>query len=140
MKIAIVGGGKLGSKVVSTLANGDHAIAVIDKDESVINKISQAYDVLTIVGNAKSVSFLEENEIGTYDFLLACTNDDEKNLVIASFAKKLGCKKVIARVRDPEHMNQFDFIKENFDIDYVVNPDLTITNVIYKYLIEKRRP
>ncbi len=137
MKIAIVGCGKLGIKVISALANGDHAIAVIDKDESVINKISQSYDVLTIVGNAKSVSFLEENEIGTYDFLLACTDDDEKNLVVASFAKKIGCKKVIARLRDPEHMNQFDFIKQNYDIDFIVNPDLTITNEIYKYLVDK---
>ncbi len=34
-------------------------------------------------------------------------------------------------------MNQLDFIKELMNIDYIVNPDLSITMEIYKYLIEK---
>ena len=58
-------------------------------------------------------------------------------MIIASFAKKMGCSKVIARVRDPEHMNQIDFIKETLNIDHIVNPDLSITLEIYKYLVEK---
>lgn len=137
MKIAIVGAGKLGVKVANALLGGDHSITVIDKSEDKINKISQQLDVLTVHGNAKQISLLKEHEIGTFDFLLAATESDEKNIVITSFAKKLGCSKVIARVRDPEHMNQLDFIKETMNIDHIVNPDMAITNEIYKYLVEK---
>ncbi len=137
MKIAIVGAGKLGFKVLTALASGDHSIIVIDTNESVLRKISQNYDVMTVSGNGKKISLLKEHQIGSYDFLIACTDSDETNIVIASFAKKLGCAKVIARVRDPEHMNQIDFIKENMGIDHIVNPDLSITNEIYKYLVEK---
>lgn len=137
MKIAIVGAGKLGIKVANALLGGDHSITIIDKNEDVLNKISQQLDVLTVCGNAKQISLLKEHEIGTFDFLLAVTGSDEKNIVIASFAKKLGCSKVIARVRDPEHMNQLDFIKETMNIDHIVNPDMAITNEIYKYLVEK---
>ncbi len=137
MKIAIVGAGKLGIKVANALLGGDHSITIIDKNEDVLNKISQQLDVLTVCGNAKQISLLKEHEIGTFDFLLAVTGSDEKNIVIASFAKKLGCSKVIARVRDPEHMNQLDFIKETMSIDHIVNPDMAITNEIYKYLVEK---
>lgn len=137
MKIAIVGAGKLGIKVANALLGGDHSITIIDKNEDVLNKVSQQLDVLTVCGNAKQISLLKEHEIGTFDFLLAVTGSDEKNIVIASFAKKLGCSKVIARVRDPEHMNQLDFIKETMNIDHIVNPDMAITNEIYKYLVEK---
>ncbi len=137
MKIAIVGAGKLGIKVANALLGGDHSITIIDKNEDVLNKVSQQLDVLTVCGNAKQISLLKEHEIGTFDFLLAVTGSDEKNIVIASFAKKLGCSKVIARVRDPEHMNQLDFIKETMSIDHIVNPDMAITNEIYKYLVEK---
>ena len=137
MKIAIVGAGKLGIKVANALLGCDHSITIIDKNEDVLNKISQQLDVLTVCGNAKQISLLKEHEIGTFDFLLAVTGSDEKNIVIASFAKKLGCSKVIARVRDPEHMNQLDFIKETMSIDHIVNPDMAITNEIYKYLVEK---
>lgn len=137
MKIAIVGAGKLGMKVTNALVGGNHAITIIDKSENVINRISQQYDVLTVVGNAKQISLLKKCAINTFDFLIACTESDEKNIIIAAFAKKMGCSKVIARVRDPEHMNQMDFIKETMNIDHIVNPDLSITNEIYKYLVEK---
>lgn len=137
MKVAIVGAGKLGLKVTAALLGGDHSITVIDKNENVLSKISQQMDVMTVSGNGKSTSLLRECGVETFDFLLASTESDEENIVIAAFAKKLGCTKVIARVRDPEHMNQIDFIKETMNIDHVVNPDFAITLEIYKYLVEK---
>ena len=137
MKVAIIGAGKLGTKVATALLGGDHAITVIDINEEKLNKISQQMDVLTVIGNGLSVKLLESCGINKFDFLIASTGSDEHNIVIASFAKKLGCSKVIARVRDPEHMKQIDFIKETMNIDHVVNPDLAITLEIYKYLVEK---
>ena len=137
MRVAIVGAGKLGLKVTAALLGGDHSITVIDKNEDVLSKISQQMDVMTVSGNGKSTSLLKECGVESFDFLLASTESDEENIVIASFAKSLGCTKVIARVRDPEHMNQIDFIKETMNIDHVVNPDLAITLEIYKYLVEK---
>ncbi len=137
MKIAIVGAGKLGNKLITALSGSNHSLIVIDDRAEVINKVSQFYDVMTITGNGKQLSFLKENGIGSCDFLIACTDSDEANIVIATMAKSIGCKKVIARVRDPEYMNHMDSIKEFFSIDYTVNPDLAITNEIYKYLVEK---
>ena len=137
MKVAIVGAGKLGVKVATALLGGDHYITVIDKNEAVLNRISQQMDVMTVAGNGKNIKLLENCGITSFDFLLASTDSDEKNIIIASFAKKLGCSKVIARVRDPEHMKQLDFIKETMNIVHVVNPDLSITMEIYKDLVEK---
>ncbi len=137
MKVAVVGTGKLGTKVTEALVEGGHSVLVIDKNEEVLDKLSSQLDVMTVNENGKEIRVLRRLDIHTYDFLLACTNSDEKNIVIASFAKSLGCSKVIARVRDPEHMNQFDFIKDTMRIDYIVNPDLSITIEIYKYLVEK---
>jgi K+ transport systems, NAD-binding component len=137
MKVAIVGAGKLGIKITEALLGGDYSITIIDKDEALLQKLSSQMDLMTIAGNAKQISLLEDMGIGSYDFLISATNSDEKNIVICSFAKTLGCKKVIARVRDPEHMNQLDFIKEKMGIDYIINPDLAITLEIFKYLVEK---
>ena len=131
MKIAIVGAGKLGLKVAEALLGGDHSVTIIDKNNAVLQKLSSQMDVLAINSDAKQVSELRDLDIASYDYLLAATDEDEKNIIIASFAKKLGCTKVIARVRDPEHMNQLDFIRENMGLDYIVNPDLSITVEIY---------
>lgn len=137
MNVAIVGAGKLGFRVAASLLGGDYAITIIDKNETVLNKLSQQLDVMTVNADARDIGVLKGLNIKTFNYLLAATDNDETNIVIASFAKRLGCRRVIARVRDPEHMNHFGFIKDTMGIDSIVNPDLAITVEIYKYLVEK---
>lgn len=137
MDIAIVGAGKMGQKVANALLGGDHSVTVIDPSEKTLQKLALQMDIMTVVGNGKQVSVLKDLQISHFDFLLALTGNDELNITIAAFAKKLGCKQVIARVREPEHMDQFDFIKSTMGIDFLVNPDMAISNEIYKYLVEK---
>jgi len=127
MKVAIVGAGKLGLRIAEALIDGDYEITII----------SQKLDVLTVLGDAKKIDFLKSIQIETYDFLFSASNSDEVNILVASFSKALGCKYVSARVRDPEHMKQIDFIREKMYIDFIVNPDLLITQEIHKYLVEK---
>ena len=137
MKIAIVGAGKLGRNVATALLGGDHSVTLIDTNEELLEKISSQMDVMVVHGNAKEIKILKQLDIDSYDYLIATTFNDEANIIIASFAKKLGCNKVVARVRDPEHMQQINFIKETMDIDHIVNPNQGITVEIYKYLAEK---
>ncbi|TDP57477.1 Trk system potassium transporter TrkA [Aminicella lysinilytica] len=137
MNVAIVGAGKLGFKVAEALIGGDYSITIIDKNDAILQKLSQQLDVMTINDDARQISVLKRINISSFEYLLAVTGNDETNIIIASFAKKLGCDHVIARVREPEHMSQFDFIKESMGIDSIVNPDMAITVEIYKYLAEK---
>ena len=127
MKVVIVGAGKLGLKVATALIGGDHAVTIIDTDEELLSKISSQIDVMTVNSNAKEIKTLKRINISSYDFLITTTGNDETNIVISAFAKSLGCSKVIARVRDPEHMQQINFIKDVMDIDHIVNPDIGIT-------------
>ena len=137
MKIAIVGAGELGWRVADALVEGDHSVTVVDLDEKELQKLSSQLEVMTINANAKEIETLDDMGIENYDYLVSVTENDETNIVIASIAKKMGCTKVIARLRDPEYMDQMDFMKENFNIDSIVNPAATVTNEIYKYLVEK---
>ena len=137
MNVVIVGAGKLGQKVTESLIDGNYEITVIDKNEATLTKMSQSFDIMTVNEDARQISVLESIDIDNCDYLLTSTGNDEVNILIAGFAKRLGCRHVIACVREPEHMNQFDFIKDTLDIDTIVNPDMSITLEIYKYLAEK---
>ncbi len=137
MKIVIVGAGKLGLRVAEALIGGDHSITMIDNDEAALNNLSSQLDVMTVFANGKQISVLKDIHIDSYDFLIATTDSDETNILICNFAKKLGCERVIARVRDPEHVNQLGFIKEATGIDHIINPDYSIAVEIYKFLAEK---
>ncbi|MDR3363601.1 MAG: Trk system potassium transporter TrkA [Clostridiales Family XIII bacterium] len=137
MKIAIVGAGKLGLRLVDVLKGGDHVITLIDKDEELISRLAASLDIATVAGNAKEVSLLEEIGIKDFDYFITTTDRDEKNIVIGATAKRLGVPKIIARIRDPEHYRQYEFLKETFGIDYIVNPDRSVAEEINKYLVEK---
>lgn len=137
MKVAIVGAGKLGITITEALLGSGYEVTLIDLNSDLLQKVGSQLDLLTVTGNAKNISLLRDLKINSYDYLVAVTDDDEKNIVICSFAKKLGCSNVIARIRGPEYVNQLDFIKEAMNIDFIVNPDLSIANEIYKYLVEK---
>ncbi len=137
MKVAIVGAGKLGLNITEALIGSGYELLLIDKDPSLLQKTSNYLDLLTISGNAKNLDVLRDAKIETCDYLVAVTDNDEKNILICSLAKKLGCPNVIARIRDPEYVRHLPFIKEAMNIDYIVNPDLSIANEIYKYLVEK---
>ena len=137
MKIIILGAGKLGLRLVEALLDGDYDVTLVDNDEEKLSRLAQQYDVMTVAGDAKTVETLREVNAAEADFLLSATTSDDTNILAASFAKALGCKYAAARVRDPEHMNQLEFIREHCNIDMIINPDLLITGEIYRYLIDK---
>ncbi len=137
MKVAIVGAGKQGLAITQALLGGGNEITLIDMNEALIQRVSGRYDILTVTANAKQVDVMRDLKIWTYDLLIAATDEDDRNMVICSFAKQLGCPQVIARVRSPEHVEQLDFIMHTLHIDHIVNPDLACATEIYKYLTEK---
>ena len=137
MNIAIIGGGKLGIKVCEALVGGDYSITIVDTNDALLDRLSQQFDVMTVNEDARDINVLKEIGISKFQYVLVATGRDETNLVIGGFAKKLGCHRVIVRVRDPEYMKHFEFIRTSMGIDYIVNPDFAITMEIYKYLSEK---
>ena len=137
MNIAIIGGGKLGIKVCEALVGGDYSITIVDTNDALLDRLSQQFDVMTVNEDARDINVLKEIGINKFQYVLVATGRDETNLVIGGFAKKLGCPRVIVRVRDPEYMKHFEFIRTSMGIDYIVNPDFAITMEIYKYLSEK---
>lgn len=137
MNIAIIGGGKLGIKVCEALVGGDYSITIVDTNDALLDRLSQQFDVMTVNEDVRDINVLKEIGINKFQYVLVATGRDETNLVIGGFAKKLGCHRVIVRVRDPEYMKHFEFIRTSMGIDYIVNPDFAITMEIYKYLSEK---
>ncbi len=137
MKVAIVGAGKLGTAIAEAMIKGSNDITVMDTNEERIQAINQSLDLFTVNADAKQTESLREMGIGNYDLLISATDNDEKNIVICAFAKKLGCKTVIARVREPEHLDQLDFIRENMGIDHIINPDKDCADVIFNYITQQ---
>ena len=137
MKIAIVGAGKLGTAIAEALIGGGHEITLLDSSEERSQSISQNLDVFTITADAKQTDVLRDMRISEYDVLISTTDNDEKNILVCAFAKKLGCRVTIARVRAPEHVEQLDFIKDSMGIDFIINPDKACADEIFKFVTQQ---
>ncbi|NLW22900.1 MAG: Trk system potassium transporter TrkA [Tissierellia bacterium] len=134
MKVMIVGAGKLGYKLAEAMDNEDIDVTLMDVNFKALEKISDYLDVLTVAANGIQIGALKELNIDTYDLLVAATNSDETNTLICTLAKKLKCKKTIARIRNPEFIEQLDFVKNEMGIDHIINPDLLTAIEIERYL------
>jgi trk system potassium uptake protein TrkA len=53
---------------------------------------------LVLLGDATDEDLLQQEAIDETDLFLALTNDDEDNIMAASLAKNMGCKRVVALI------------------------------------------
>ncbi len=135
MKVIIIGIGKLGFKVASTLALEESAeITVVDKKDAALERIADHADVMTIKANGVCATELEGLDIKGFDLGIASTGSDETNIICCKMLKALGCKKAIATIRNPEYTEQKEFIKRTMDIDFIINPEFSTAKSIFNYL------
>lgn len=136
MKVIVVGAGKLGYKLAEAMVLDGIDVTVMDNNPKVIDFVNEHLDVLTVLANGIDINILRKLGISQYNLLVASTDSDETNTLICSLAKKLGCKKTIARIRNPKYMEQLDFIKVELGIDHIINPDLATAQAMEKYLLK----
>ena len=107
MKIVIAGAGEVGCHLAKMLSEGYHEITIIDNDEERLALVTESMDVLTVQGNPTSIKVLKSAGVENADLFVAVNpaKEQDVNLVAAIIAKKLGAKKVTARINDAEYLN-----------------------------------
>ena len=124
MKIIIAGCGKMGTALTRILVKEGHDITVIDSVPQKANDLINSFDVQGICGNAADSDVLEEAAAGKADLFIAVTASDELNMLACFFARKLGAKHTIARIRDTDYNDQsIIFIKQTLNLSMALNPD-----------------
>lgn len=134
MKIVIVGDGKVGSALTERLAQENHDITVIDNNPEVLTDTTNYNDVIGLVGNGATAEILEEAGVEKADVVVAATSSDERNILCALIAKKLGAQRTIARVRTPEYYKQMEFLKESLGLSMYINPEYATAGALSRMI------
>lgn len=135
MKILIVGCGKIGSTLISSLTNEGHDIVAIDSNPSVITELTNIHDVMGICGNGVDSDILIEAGVKDADLFIAVTGSDEFNMLSCFLAKKLGASYTIARIRTPEYNDEsLTFMKEQLELSLSINPEYLAAKVLFNVL------
>ena len=136
MRIVIVGAGKLGYSIAELLANEEFDVVLVDQDETRLEAAKNTLDVLTVTANGASPITMNDPDIRSADILIAVTAVDEVNMVACILAKKHGITHTVARIRDMQFLSEAkEYLKENFDIDLMLNPELITAREVYRILM-----
>lgn len=124
MKILIAGDGKVGSIVSKTLSREGHDIVLIDMNDDALAMGADKYDIMSVKGNCASMSTLKQAGVEDAELLIAVTSMDEINLLSCLTAHCINPElHTIARIRNPEYVEQAVAMKNAFALSLVVNPE-----------------
>ncbi len=131
MYCVIVGGGEVGFHIAAILVDEGHEVALIDKDPEHYRRASEELDALVLLGNGASKQMLREARIARANLLVAVTDSDEVNMVACMAAKHVGVPLTIARIRNPDYLDDVHTLSTEFTgIDYVIQPEGAVADEV----------
>lgn len=133
MKIVIAGAGEVGSHLAKMLNNETNEVTVIDTRQERLDALSAITDVITVEGNPSAIQTLKEAGADHADLFIAVNPSESQdvNIVSAMLAKKLGSKKVTARINNEEYLSyENKYIFTEMGIDLMFYPEKIATGEI----------
>jgi len=125
MKIVIAGAYVIGTYLAKLLTRNKHDITLICGNTENLEKLNREYDLLTIEASPTSIKTQKEAGVQDADLFVAVTPDEHINLTSCLIAHRLGAKKTVAKVDNPEYVvpsNQEEF--KQMGIDSIILPEL----------------
>ena len=102
MKAIVIGCGRVGSAVAQQLLASGWEVIVCDENEDALGRLGEGWTGGFLVGHGMDFQLLKDAGIEEADAVVATTDGDNTNIVIAQVAQtQFQVPTVIARVLDP---------------------------------------
>ena len=95
----------------------------MDRSGNQLDQSNNELDVMVVEGNGASQAVQLEAGADKADLVIACTGEDERNLLCCLIAKKLGARHTIARVRSPLYAEELSLIQDDLGLSMTINPE-----------------
>lgn len=132
-RVFILGAGRVGNELTSRLqAEGGHRLTIIERDRARAEALAESCPSSVLVLNADGLDAdtLRQEGVGSADLYLAVTDDDRTNILAALLAKRIGARRVLALVNQPELLG----LATSLGVDACVSPRLATASAILKHL------
>lgn len=135
MNIIIAGDGRVGSTLARQLSAEGYDLTLIDSNNTVLETSLERYDVMAVHGNCASMAVLRQAGVMDADLLIAVTSADEVNLLCCSTAHGMNPNlHTIARIRNPEYIDQIYEMRDIFGLSMAINPEKQAAREIQRLL------
>uniref|UniRef100_A0A7J3ZKP2 TrkA family potassium uptake protein n=1 Tax=Fervidicoccus fontis TaxID=683846 RepID=A0A7J3ZKP2_9CREN len=126
MRVLVVGAGNVGGLLAKLLSMHGNDVIVVDKDEGKIRSVQREADVMGIVRDATDPALYDEIDLASMDVVVAATDRDEVNLLVATLAVESGVPRVIVRTRSPKIAK----IMERVGVEYTITGPAVVAKLI----------
>ncbi len=140
MKIIICGAGQVGGQIARHLAREQAAnqVTIIDRNPTLVRRITDAYDVTGITGFASHPDVLEKAGARDADMIIAATQSDEVNMVVCQVAHSIfSVPRKIARLRAQAYLTAIYsdlYRRDHLPIDVVISPEFSVAAAVMQRL------
>lgn len=122
-RVVLFGGSEVAINLIQLLKNPRFKIRVIEKDRVQCRKLAERFPHITVIhGDATSIRLMEEEQIDSADYFVACTKDDEENILTCIQASKLGATHVQLVINKGDYDDLFGMLQTRLDIEVAVSP------------------
>ena len=137
MKIIIFGANELGCMIATEFFE-DNDITIIGNEEGQTEAFSKL-DIAYVVGHGSNINVLDAADIKNSDIFIACTENDEANIVACLTAKQMGKLKTVCFVSKTENVDSLSLVrgskyKNELFIDYILWPEELLTQEIFRLI------
>lgn len=134
-RVVLFGGSETAISLVRLLTNPRFKIRLIEKDPDQCRALAERFPKVTVIhGDATSLRLLEEEQIDKADFFVACTKDDEENILTCLQAVKLGANHVQLVVNKGDYDQLLGVLQQVLGIEVVVSPRQATTEFMLRSL------
>lgn len=131
--IVIAGGGETGYHLARALDGERHRVLVLESEEERCDYLASHLQRATVLcADATRKMTLEEERVGACDYFVACTGNDENNIMAGLEAKELGAKQIMAIVGRPDYAS----IVSRLGIDNAVSERAAMARQVLGLLTE----
>ncbi len=138
MKIVIYGANELACLIATRLFE-DHDIIIIDDSDEDNNDSFEKLDLEYVKGSGSNINVLESIGIKDADIFIACTQNDEANIVACLTVTNMTKLKTVCFVSKRDNVDSLSLVRgskyqNELMIDYVLWPEELMTQEIFRII------
>ncbi len=132
MKIIVIGGGEIGSRLTRLLSENKHDVVLVEIINELCQELADNLNATLIHGDGTKPDVLEEAGIEDADALVVATGEDETNLLSCLIAREMSSLRIITRATKEEYKKIFLKI----GVNSIVSPETSTVDQLEAMITE----
>lgn len=127
----LVGGGEIAEYLSVLLLRDGIKVKIVEPDKAKCEALAGTLPEASIIcGDLTEKEVLLEEGISSAGAVVALTEEDEDNIFLSLFVKRIGKAKLITKI----NRTDFDDVIKHLDLDSVVYPESIVSDMILRYV------